>query len=301
MDGNLSLYRIFAVVAETGSISGAAKKLFISQPAISKTIANLESELQTTLFIRNSRGVTLTDEGQLLYSHVSDAFRSIEAGEAELKRFKDMGIGHLTIGVSTTLCRYRLLPYLKPFVEQYPHISINIISQSTNQTLELLSDGAIDIGLIARQQQMRQIEFVSLGAIEDVFVATPNYLNYLQMRRQTEGLDILNTGTLMLLDKRNATRQFIDYFLEEHHIHAANLIETTTMDLLIEFARTGLGIACVIKDFIKDDLKNGTLVEIPIHQRIHHREIGFAWMKNKPPQRSLDTFIDFILNQNFPK
>lgn len=296
MDTNLSMYKIFAVVAETGSISGAAKKLFISQPAISKTIANLEMDLQTTLFIRNSRGVTLTDEGRLLYRHVSDAFRSIEAGESELKRFKDMGIGHLTIGVSTTLCRYRLLPYLKPFVEQYPHISINIISQSTNQTLELLSDGTIDIGLIARQKHMRQIEFASLGEIEDVFVATPNYLNYLQMRHQAEGLDILNAGTLMLLDKANATRQFIDYFLEENHIHAANLIETTTMDLLIEFARTGLGIACVIKDFVKDDLKNGTLVEIPFNRPIHHREIGFAWINSGSPQRSLEAFINFISN-----
>ncbi len=294
MNTNLSLYRIFAVVAESGSISGAAKKLFISQPAISKTIANLENELQTALFIRNSRGVTLTDEGQLLYRHVADAFRSIEAGETELRRFKDMGIGHLTIGVSTTLCRYRLLPYLKPFVEQYPHISINIVSQSTNQSLEMLADGTLDISLIARPKHIPQMNFASLGDIEDVFVATPNYLNYLQMRHRAEGLELLNAGTLMLLDKANATRQFIDYFLEENHIHAANLIETTTMDLLIEFARTGLGIACVIKDFVREDLANGTLVEIPIHQQIHHREIGFAWMKNRPPQRSLEAFINFV-------
>jgi DNA-binding transcriptional LysR family regulator len=294
MESNLSLYRIFAVVAETGSISGAAKKLFISQPAISKAISNLETNIQTTLFTRNSRGVTLTEEGKLLYRHVSEAFRALEAGETELQRYKDLGLGQLTIGVSTTLCRYRLLPYLQSFIELYPHISINIICHSTNQTLELLSDGTLDIGLIARPASLKQLEFLSLGAIEDVFVSTPSYLNHLQMRRQVEGLDILNAGTLMLLDKANASRQFIDDFIEENHIHAANLIETTTMDLLIEFARTGLGIACVIKDFVADDLANGTLIEIPIGQTIHHREIGFAWPIDGIRHRALQSFVKFI-------
>ena len=98
-------------------------------------------------------------------------------------------------------------------------------------------------------------------------------------------LDLLNAGTLMLLDKANASRQFIDYFLEENHIHASNLIEITTMDLLIEFARTGLGIACVIRDFVADDLKSGLLVEIPTPQTIHPREIGFAWKRGRSSHR----------------
>ena len=108
MDTTLSLYRIFYTVAQCGSISAAARHLYISQPAISKSISNLENELQTHLFERTSRGVSLTEEGQLLFHHVSDAFHSLEAGEAELSRIRDMGLGHLTIGVSTTLCRYRI-------------------------------------------------------------------------------------------------------------------------------------------------------------------------------------------------
>ena len=84
MDTTLSLYRIFYTVAQCGSISAAARHLYISQPAISKSISNLENELQTHLFERTSRGVSLTEEGQLLFHHVSDAFHSLEAGEAEL-------------------------------------------------------------------------------------------------------------------------------------------------------------------------------------------------------------------------
>lgn len=81
----------------------------------------------------------------------------LEAGEAELSRFRDMGLGHLTIGVSTTLCRYRLLPYLKTFIAQYPHISINISCQSTNHTLDMLRDGSIDLGLVAKPEDTGHI------------------------------------------------------------------------------------------------------------------------------------------------
>lgn len=125
---------------------------------------------------------------------------------------------------------------------------------------------------MAKPEDTGHISFVSQGRIEDVFVCTPSYLNNLQMRTQVSGLDLLNAGTLMLLDKANASRQFIDYF-EENHIHASNLIEITTPNLLIEFARTGLGIACVIRDFVADDLKSGLLVEIPTPQTIQREKL----------------------------
>lgn len=126
MDQNLSGYKIFYEVATSGNISKAAKKLYISQPAISKSIVKLEDSLETKLFKRNSRGVTLTEEGEVLYKYVRDAFESINSAETELKRMKDFNIGHLQIGVSTTLCRYVLLPYLQKFLEQFPNIRISI-------------------------------------------------------------------------------------------------------------------------------------------------------------------------------
>ena len=81
MNINISLYHVFAAVRETGSISGAARRLYISQPAVSKSIRTLEEELQTKLFIRNSKGVTLTEDGRILYDHVKEAFRYLESGE----------------------------------------------------------------------------------------------------------------------------------------------------------------------------------------------------------------------------
>ena len=217
MNQNLSSYRIFYTVANTGNISKAAKELYISQPAISKSIQKLEESVGCKLFSRSSRGVVLTDEGKLLYEHVSEAFETLTMGEEKLKRSIELGVGHLKIGVSSTLCKYLLLPYLKEFIRQNPHISISISCQSTNDTLKLLEDNKIDIGLIGKPENLKNIHFDFLEEIEDIFVAAKDYLRNLKARGIQKD-HILQSSTLMLLDKNNMTRQYIDDYLQENKI-----------------------------------------------------------------------------------
>lgn len=292
MNQNLSSYRIFYTVANTGNISKAAKELYISQPAISKSIQKLEESVGCKLFSRSSRGVVLTDEGKLLYEHVSEAFETLTMGEEKLKRSIELGVGHLKIGVSSTLCKYLLLPYLKEFIRQNPHISISISCQSTNDTLKLLEDNKIDIGLIGKPENLKNIHFDFLEEIEDIFVAAKDYLRNLKARGIQKD-HILQISTLMLLDKNNMTRQYIDDYLQENQIIIKDSIDISDMDLLIDFARIGVGVACVIKNFVREDLENGTLMEIPLGFPIHKREVGFAYKTTTKPSKSLAEFIHF--------
>ena len=292
MNQNLSSYRIFYTVANTGNISKAAKELYISQPAISKSIQKLEESVGCKLFSRSSRGVVLTDEGKLLYEHVSEAFETLTMGEEKLKRSIELGVGHLKIGVSSTLCKYLLLPYLKEFIRQNPHISISISCQSTNDTLKLLEDNKIDIGLIGKPENLKNIHFDFLEEIEDIFVAAKDYLRNLKARGIQKD-HILQSSTLMLLDKNNMTRQYIDDYLQENQIIIKDSIDISDMDLLIDFARIGVGVASVIKNFVREDLENGTLMEIPLGFPIHKREVGFAYKTTTKPSKSLAEFIHF--------
>ena len=292
MNQNLSSYRIFYTVANTGNISKAAKELYISQPAISKSIQKLEESVGCKLFSRSSRGVVLTDEGKLLYEHVSEAFETLTMGEEKLKRSIELGVGHLKIGVSSTLCKYLLLPYLKEFIRQNPHISISISCQSTNDTLKLLEDNKIDIGLIGKPENLKNIHFDFLEEIEDIFVAAKDYLRNLKARGIQKD-HILQSSTLMLLDKNNMTRQYIDDYLQENQIIIKDSIDISDMDLLIDFARIGVGVACVIKNFVREDLESGTLMEIPLGFPIHKREVGFAYKTTTKPSKSLAEFIHF--------
>lgn len=297
MNQNLSSYWIFYTVANAGNISKAAKELYISQPAISKSIQKLEESLNCKLFSRSSRGVILTDEGNLLYGHVKEAFETLGTGEEKLKRSIELGVGHLKIGVSSTLCKYMLLPYLQEFIKRNPHISISINCQSTNETLKLLDENKIDIGLIGKPQTLKNMTFYHLNNIEDVFVATKDYLRNLSTRGIKKS-EILQNSTLMLLDKNNMTRQYIDDYLQENQIAIAETIDISDMDLLIDFAKIGVGVACVIRSFVSKDLEAGNLIEIPLGIPIHKREVGFAYKQNFNPSSSLQSFIDFYESYN---
>ena len=300
MEHNLSQYKIFYTVAEESNISKAADRLYISQPAISKAIKKLEDALGIILFYRNSRGVQLTEEGSLLYAYVKTAFDSLSLGEERLRQITELGIGHIRIGVSTALCKYLLLPYLQKFIRQHPHIRISIECQSTNHTLQLLKNGQVDIGLIGKPESLGTLVFHSLGEIEDIFVATKDYIDNLNLRSNTSNQNIFHSATLMLLDKGNITRQYIDDYLQENHISSNNLLEITTMDLLIEFSKISLGIACVIREFVKNELESGELLEIPLNVPIHKREVGFAYQLAGQQNDAVKKFIALYESTIYP-
>lgn len=292
MNQNLSSYWIFYTVANAGNISRAARELYISQPAISKSIQKLEDNLQCRLFSRSSRGVILTDEGAILYDHVREAFETLRLGEDKLRKSIELGVGRLQIGVSATLCKHMLLPYLKEFIRRNPHIRISINCQSTNETLQLLEENRIDIGLIGRPDTLKGISFHRLDDIQDTFVASPDYLSNLRKRGVTDD-DILENSALMLLDKNNMSRLYIDDYLQKNHIIIAEAVDISNMDLLIDFAKIGVGVACVIKNFVRNELADRLLVEVPTKISIPSREVGFACKESVAPSRSLQTFIDF--------
>jgi len=185
-----------------------------------------------------------------------------------------------------------LLPYLSEFIHQNPHFSISISCQSTNETLRLLDDNKIDIGLIGKSENFKGFQFDFLGNIEDTFVASPEYLSNLKERGIKEE-EILEHATLMLLDKNNLTRKYIDTYFQNNLIDVSDTIDISDMGLLIDFAKIGVGVACVIKSFVSKDLNRGKLVEIPLELPIPTREVGFAYKENVKPSKALESFIEF--------
>ena len=313
----LSSYHIFNAVAEAGNISKAAKTLYISQPAISRAVSKLEQSLSVKLFIRGSRGVHLTEEGKLLYEHTKSAFESLRQGEENLRRIHSLGIGQLRIDVSTTLCKYILMPYLQQFIKDHPHIQVTIRCHSTYETLALLEEGKIDIGLVGEPSGNRPLEFLPITEIEDVFVATESYLKNLKLREQEDKLSTENTtsrknrrlgskkpsdtslsalkaGTVMLLDEKNISRVYIDEYFSKNNIETGQILEVSNMDLLIDFSKIGLGIGCVIREFIEEELKNGTLIELPLTNKIKKRNVGFAYSKTTLQSSSVTSFLEEI-------
>ena len=294
MYDNLNNYKVFYNVARYKSLSKAAEKLFISQPAISKSLSKLEDGLGTKLFDRTSKGVVLTSEGEVLYKHIESAFESITKGEDEIKKINELGIGQLRIGVSTSLCKHILLDYLKGFITENPHIKVIIDCHSTINTIKLLQADKIDIGLICETDIPKGYDYKKLQDIHDIFVASDNYIDNLHLREKDEAdvvespyffagnltsfindeenksdfklsiKEILEKSNLMLLEPNNITRTHIDSYLAEEGIYPNQVLEINNMDLLIDFAAIGMGVASVVREFATDYLESGQIVELPL-------------------------------------
>lgn len=296
MEHNLNQFKIFYTVASEENISRAAKKLFISQPAISMSLSKLEESLDVTLLKRSAKGVQLTYEGKILFEQLQTAFKAIDIGEQKIKNIKNLGLGKIKIGASASLCKYILIPFLKEYIEENPHIKIVIECQSSAKSLELLENGKLDIALVVQPERNIKYEFLKLGEFEDVFIASKTYVENLNLRekKNLSTNDILKIGNLMLLDEENLSRVFVDKYLKENKIEAKGIIEVTSMDLLIDFAKIGMGISCVIKQFVKDDLKQGNITELKLETPMNKRTIGLAYPSPKSRSDSADAFIDFI-------
>lgn len=292
MEQSLAVYRVFYEVAAAGNISRAAKKLNISQPAISKSLAKLEKNLDTRLFTRTSRGVQLTASGDVLYSHLQDAFEFIEKGEQELRMIKDSNYGHIKIGGSTTLCKYVLVPYLKEYIKEHPFTKIAIDNHATAETVKSVENGSIDIGTVVINKPKKGLKFIKLMDVEDTFVCTPEYLRYLH-DLYGENVDVFKEANFMLLFKDNDTRRYIDEYFRNNGIEPLRKIEMTTMDLLIDFAKISVGIAGVEKEFVLEELKEGTLIEIPLNVKIPKRQAGFIYLESNTNE-ALKDFLESI-------
>lgn len=215
-----------------------------------------------------------------------------ESGEETLARYQALGISQLRIGVSTTLCKYILLPHLQRFIRSHPHVRISIACQSTYQTLMLLEEHKIDIGLVGEPSAQKNNVFFPISQIQDIFVSTDSYLEHLRQRSYPE--NFFQNATFMMLDEENITRQYVNRAFLEQGFELSHILEVSTMDLLIEFAKIDLGVACVIREFVTEELQKGELVEVPVEIRFAPRQIGFVMRKEDQENTVIQNFLKCI-------
>ena len=291
MNIDLNLYKVFFTVASCKNISRAAGILFVSQPAVSKSIKTLETSLNIILFSRSSKGVALTPEGEILFDHIKNAFDEFSLGEHILEKLKNKEIGNINLGVSTTIGKSYFLPKFQEFIKEYPHFKIKIINKPTFDTIKLVEEEKLDLGIIAINSTEEDLEYIELFQMHDILVASSDYLENLSIKATD---DIFTKGSFMFLEKPNATREFLDNYFMKNNLNITPDIEASNMDFLIECAKIGLGITSVVKEFLHKDLENKTLVEIPLEVSIPPRYIGGIYKNSSSLSIAAKTLIDFL-------
>lgn len=292
MNINYELYRIFYIVAKNKNITDASKELLISQPAISKSIKNLESMLGGTLFVRTKRGVILTDEGKELYKYIKQAIEYINNAENKFSELINLETGTIKIGISSTLTKEFLLPYLEKFHKLYPNVNISINTDLSGELIKKLRNGLIDmIVLNLNGNYDNDLEIIKCKKIQDCFVVNDNYKELLNKELS---LKELNNYPIILQSLGSNTRAFLDNFTKEHNVILKPNMELASYSLVVEFARIGLGIGYVTEDYIKNDLKTKKLYKLNIKEKIPERYIGIALSKNNIPNFSTKKMIEII-------
>lgn len=277
MISNLEYYKVFYYVAKAGSISRAADKLAISQPAVSQAIKQLEGLLGVELFRRVSKGVKLTGEGQLLFSHVEKGYEQIELGVQKVRRMQNLELGEIRIGASDMTLQFYLLPYLERFHEKYPDIKVIVTNAPTPETLHFLEEGRIDFGIVSTPfEQIDDVEVMPVREIEDIFVAGRRFTSY---KNRTLDLQELEGLPLIFLEKNTSTRSYMDEYLEKNGVKVQPEFELATSDMIVQFAHRNLGVGCVVRDFAKEYLESGQLFELRFNKMIPKRQ--FCVVKSK--------------------
>ncbi len=292
MKTKLDYYRIFYETARYRSFSTAAGRLYISQSAISQCIHQLEDDLNVQLFVRTRKGVSLTNEGKILFLKVENAINSIEQGESQLERLRHLEAGELKIAAGDTITTHFLLKYLEEYHATYPDIRIEMANSYSSQMLALVKEGKADLAFVNMPMEDEELVFEPCLEINDVFVCGSDFETKASYSwEEVAGLP------LILIEKNASSRHFLEKNFNEKNISLNPQIEVAVHDLLIRFASIHLGISCLIEEFASEELEKGIIKRIPLDPPLPKRSIGCAYLKNAPLSYAAKAFLDSIKQQ----
>ncbi len=296
MIDNISRYNTFVVAAECKSVSEAAKKLYVSQPSVSAELSALESELNVRLFFRSNRGITLTEEGKVLYDYIKNAFSFIEKGEEKLREISGLKSGTLRIGASDMTLKFFLLDYITEFRKNYPEVHLTVTNNPTPKTFEALRSGEIDFGVVSEPFSGANDEdfvLIPVKEINDVFIVKGD--DPLAEKKKVTKSE-LSEHPIIMLERHTSTRSYVSSYLGSDF--PAPVIELATSDLILEFAKRGIGVCSIVEDFAVSELQGGTVKKLDLKEEIPPRRFFLVFLRRIPLSTAAERMISLIEGKN---
>lgn len=290
---DLDLYRVFYTVAKCGSLTKAANELFISQPAVSQAIKQLENQLGGKLFNRVSRGMELTDSGgKQMFEIVSEIIEKLDKAEKNFSVLKNNASGIIRISASDNVIIHYLMKYIIEYHDMYPNVVMNFIDSSTRQSLELIKTNKADVAFVNLPIEDSGVTFTGqTGKMHDVFAANSKFSNL--FGKQID-LTTLCNYPILLLDPSTTSRQEVDKFTHDINIKLVPEFEVASVELMISLAKNGLGIACIPREYILAELESGELTELNVTPQLPVRATGVIVNKNRNYSFAVAEFLKLL-------
>lgn len=292
---NLEYYKIFYYVAKSKSITLAAEQLFLSQPAVSQAVKQLEEAIGGSLFLRTSKGVKLTPEGEVLFQYVVSGYEHIALGESKFKELFTLETGEIRIGASDMTLQFYLLNYIVEFHKQFPKVKIKVTNVPTPEILEYLRAGRIDFGVVSDPvSSYSGLKVMPVCRIQDVFVAGEKFGH---LKGKSLELAELQQLPIISLENNTSTRRYVDEFLKNNDVVLNPEFELATSDLIVQFTRRNLGVASVVRNFAEELIEDGELFELELRKPIPQRNICVVTQERLPISPAGKRLLDLLSNQ----
>ncbi len=287
---NLELYRVFYTVAKCGSLTRAAEELFISQPAVSQSIKQLETQLGTSLFNRTHRGMELSLQGgKLIFKQVEEALKLLDGAENKLTELKTTATGTIRIGATDAIFSNILADKIVEFNRRYPGVKIDLITGTSPETVTQLKENKCDIGFLNLPTEDKDVNFVGTVAhLSDVFVAGERFA---ALKDRKVNLSELQEYPLLMIESNTVARRALASYTQTLGIQLHPDIEVENWDLMLKFAVSGMGIGCVPREYASALLESGELFEVNVSPALPVWGVGIALPKNVPVQFALMEFL----------
>lgn len=270
-DINLNLYRVFYICAKCDSFVEASKKLYVSQPAVSKQIKNLEDLLGTKLFYRDNNGLRLTKDGKQLYNYIEKSYNYLMAGEKIIKENNNLEFGTIVIGAPAHIASFYLLEFIEEFQAKSPNVFFRIINGSTLELLEGLKNHKIDFVIDSSPivTENNDIKIISLSSFDTCFITSKNNKD-----------SKLENQKFIMPYKRSSIRKNLEKELEKYNIELNVVLEVETTDLIISSVKKEIGTGYVVKQAVKQELEENNLFELHTPYNLPKLELNLLYIED---------------------
>ena len=295
---NLDLYRVFYTVAKCGSLTKAAAELYISQPAVSQSIKQLEEQLGVRLFNRTHRGMELSAQGgKQIFAQVERALTLLNDAENRLSEMNASATGTIRIGATDTIFEYFLADKIVDFHEKFPAVKIDLMAGFTPDTIEKLKANKCDVAFVNLpiQEDPELQLYGNCMRLNDVFVTSGKYP---ELTEGVVSISKLKKYPLILMDPDTVARRALDNFLNSLGVDLPASIEIGSWDLMKRLVLRGMGIGVIPREYVQNNLESGTLYEIKTDPRLPVRSVGMLLPKNTSPSYIMHSFLDTVYGDN---
>lgn len=293
MDVSYDLLKIFKEVAYYESVSKAAQKLCVTQPSVTKSIKKLESALNLNLFVREKKGLVLSDDGKRLYKYILDSINTLDNTLNFSKNINESNIGVLKIGAGESVSKNILKKTIIEYKKLYPGITIELLNSSSEQLYHDMKYGRLDAVFINSTVVVNdsKYKYFKVLDIEDCFFTTREYYKKI---KNVINLKSILSDSLIVQNEKYDTRIFLNNICIKNSIQLKPTIEVDRHSLIVEFVLSGLGIGFATKQYINSYFDSGDLVEIPVNFNIEKRHINCVYKNDKNIR--LNNFIKLLLD-----